>query len=312
MTKCFRLAGSVVLTIVFGCWSGSPLAAKTLGVGPNHELKSPSAAAAVAAAEDTIEIEPGEYFDCAVWNANRLTIVGKGTGVVITDKACQGKALFITVGNDITVRNITFTRVRVPDGNGAGIRAEGQNLTVEHSRFINNENGILAGDLPQSTIRIADSEFVDNGKCEASCAHGVYVGHISLLHIEHSRFFETKAGHHVKSRALRTELVGNKITDGEKGTSSYLVDIPNGGSLVMDGNILEKGPNCSNRGTAVSIGAEGVTQRTVELTIKNNKFANDQPRETVFVRNLTATNASLEANTLKGQVIPLAGDGSVQ
>ena len=45
-----------------------------------------------------------------------------GAKVVITDKACQGKALFVTVGEGITVRNLTLTRARVPDGNGAGIR----------------------------------------------------------------------------------------------------------------------------------------------------------------------------------------------
>jgi len=306
-----RLWVAGICACIVGWWVCPGVMAKTLEVGANHQLKVPSAAAAVAAAGDTVEIEPGEYFDCAVWNASRLTIVGKAPGVVITDKACQGKALFVTVGSDITIRNMTFTRARVPDGNGAGIRAEGKNLTVEQAHFVNNENGILAGDQPQSTIKIADSEFLQNGKCEAYCAHGIYVGQIALLRIERSRFFETKVGHHVKSRALRTELIGNEITDGEKGTASYLVDIPNGGALVVQDNVLEKGPNCSNHGTAISIGAEGVTQRTPELTITNNKFTNDQPRETVFVRNLTATEADLSGNSFKGQVVPLAGDGSV-
>jgi hypothetical protein len=296
-------------TTMWGFCSSS--SAKTLQVGPSQELKAPSAAAALAAAGDTIEIEPGEYFDCTAWNASRLIIVGKAPGVIITDKTCQGKALFITVGNDITIRNITFTRARVPSSNGAGIRAEGQNLTVERSRFIDNENGILAGDSPQSTIKISDSEFLGNGKCKQFCAHGIYVNHIALLHIEHSRFFETRIGHHIKSRAFRTELIGNEITDGEKGTSSYLVDVPNGGTLVMENNVLEKGPSSSSHGTAISIGAEGVTQRTPELTVKNNKFTNDQSGETVFVRNLTATEANLMGNAFKGQVVPLAGDGSV-
>ena len=63
---------------------------------------------------------------------------------MLSDKSCGGKAIFITLGSDITIRNLTFARARVPDRNGAGIRAEGRNLTVEHSRFIDNENGILA------------------------------------------------------------------------------------------------------------------------------------------------------------------------
>jgi hypothetical protein len=303
---------AAVLSASIGCLVWSAVEAKTLLVGSDQELKLPSAAAAVARADDKIIIDPGEYFDCAIWNANGLTIEGKGDGVIMTDRACAGKGLFVIEGNDITIRNITFTRARVPDGNGAGIRAEGVNLRIEHCRFVNNENGILSNPSPKSTIVIIDSEFSRNGKCEPSCAHGIYIAESALLHVERSKFTETKTAHDIKSRALRTELVGNEITDGEAGTSSYLVELPNGGSLVMTNNVLQKGRNSSNPATAVSIGAEGVTHRTAELTISGNKFANDQDRETVFVRNLTATEAVLTGNTFKGKVVPLVGDGSVR
>ena len=299
---------AIAATILCFC---KPANARTLEVGPDQDLKTPSAAAAIAIPGDTVQIDPGEYFDCAVWSEDNLKIEGKGAGAVITDKTCQGKALFITKGNDITIRNLTFTRARVPDQNGAGIRVEGRNLTIEHSRFVDNENGILAGDSPQSRIIIKDSDFIRNGKCESACAHGVYIGHIALLHIENSKFFETREGHHIKSRALRTELIGNEITDGPKGTASYEVELPNGGSLLMENNVLEKGPNNGNRTAAVSIGAEGVTQRTDELVFKDNKFTNDDPHETFFVKNLTATEAVLTGNTFKGKVAPLSGDGSV-
>jgi hypothetical protein len=305
----YRLAA---LLAAIGMAAAAPVSGKTLLVGADQELKMPSAAAAVAGADDKIIIDPGEYFDCAIWRANGLTIEGKGDGVVMTDKVCAGKGLFVVDGNDITIRNITFTRARVPDGNGAGIRAEGVNLRIEHSRFINNENGILANPSPKGTIFIIDSEFSRNGKCEPDCAHGIYINEVALLHVERSKFTETKTAHNIKSRALRTELVGNEISDGEKGTSSYLVELPNGGSLVMTNNIMEKGANTSNHGTAISIGAEGVTHRTAELTISGNKFTNDQDRETVFVRNMTATEAVLTGNTFKGKVVPLVGDGSVK
>ena len=300
------------LLLAIGLSLAVPADAKTLLVGANQEIKLPSAAAAIARNDDKIVIDPGEYFDCAIWNANGLTIEGKGDGVIITDKACGGKGLFVVDGDNTTVRNITFTRARVPDGNGAGIRLEGANLRVEHSRFINNENGILSNQSPKSTIVIIDSEFARNGKCEPDCAHGIYINEVALLHIERSKFTETKTAHNIKSRALRTELIGNEITDGEKGTSSYLVELPNGGTLIMTNNILQKGQDSSNHGTAVSIGAEGVTHRTAELTISGNKFTNDQNRETVFIRNMTATEAVLTGNTFKGKVVPLVGDGSVR
>ena len=122
-----------------------PAVAATLEVGPDKPMKQPSEAAAAAADGDHILIAPGEYFDCAVWRANKLVIEGTGKpeDTVITDKTCNGKGLFLTDGEDITIRNLTLTRARVPDGNGAGIRMEAGNLTVEHVRFVNNQNGIL-------------------------------------------------------------------------------------------------------------------------------------------------------------------------
>src|SRR3954451_3627054 len=138
--------GPALLFLAIGLLAAASTNADTLLVGADHELKVPSAAAAVVHAGDTVVIEPGEYFDCAIWRANGLTIEGKSDGVAITDKACAGKALFVVDGDDITIRNITFTRGRVPDGNGAGIRAEGANLRIERGRFINNENGILSSE----------------------------------------------------------------------------------------------------------------------------------------------------------------------
>jgi Right handed beta helix region len=305
-----RWAGAIAVVAALLCLY-RPVGARTLEVGPDQPLKTPSAAAAIAMPGDTVDIAPGEYFDCALWTADHLTIKGKGDGAVITDKTCQGKGLFITKGNDITIRNLTFARARVPDHNGAGIRAEGKNLTIEHSRFVDNEEGILAGDSPQSRITIANSAFIRNGRCEGGCAHGIYVGHIALLRIVNSKFFETHDGHHIKSRALRTELIGNEIMDGPKGTASYEVELPNGGSLIMKNNVLEKGPNNGNHTAAVSIGAEGVTQHTGELIFEGNKFTNDDPHKTFFVKNLTATEAILTGNSFKGNIEPLSGDGSV-
>ncbi len=198
---CWTLIGSAAI----GLFSSAVAQARTLDVGAAQEFKLPSAAAAAARDGDHIAIQPGEYFDCAVWPAKQLVIEGVGDPgkVVITDKACQGKALFVTVGDGITVRNLTLTRARVPDGNGAGIRAEGKNLVVDNVHFINDQNGILSGTSGGSII-IRNSLFERNGFCDAACAHGLYVGELDLLVVDQSRFVGTKQGHHIKSRALRT------------------------------------------------------------------------------------------------------------
>jgi hypothetical protein len=286
--------------------------ARTLDVGEGKEFRMPSAAAAVAQDGDRVTIQPGEYFDCAIWKANKLIIEGVDdpAKVVITDKACQGKALFVTAGTAITVRNLTLTRARVPDANGAGIRAEGKDLVVEGVRFINNQNGILSGASGGSMI-VRNSVFDRNGTCERSCAHGIYANNLDLLRVEQSRFISTREGHHIKSRALRTEVFNSTIQDGPNGTASYAIDVPNGGSLVVRGNTIEKGPNADNHSAAIVIGAEGVTQPTREILIETNTFRNDGPWETAFVNNMTATEAILRSNQISGPVRPLRGDGRV-
>ncbi|MBC7799206.1 MAG: right-handed parallel beta-helix repeat-containing protein [Gemmatimonadaceae bacterium] len=286
--------------------------ARTLEVGEGKEFRAPSAAAKAARDGDVVKIFAGEYFDCAVWEANRLVVEGVGDAakVVITDKACQGKALFITTGADVTIRNLTLTRARVPDANGAGIRGEGARLVVEGVRFINNQNGILTG-FADGTVIVRDSVFERNGTCEKACAHGIYVGRSKLLQVERSRFTDTRQGHHIKSRAVRTEVTGNTIVDGPDGTASYLIDVPNGGSLIVRDNTMEKGPVAENRSTAISIGAEGVDQPTRELLIENNTFNNAGSYDTLFVTNLTATDAVVRANRITGRAKPLRGDGQV-
>ena len=59
-----------------------------------------------------------------------------------------------TYDDNITIRNLTLQRARVPDKNGAGIRAEGKDLLVDGVKFINNQNGILAAPRPDGTITI--------------------------------------------------------------------------------------------------------------------------------------------------------------
>ncbi|HEY0206835.1 MAG TPA: right-handed parallel beta-helix repeat-containing protein [Acetobacteraceae bacterium] len=284
--------------------------ARTLEVGEGREFKLPSDAVKAARAGDTVQLQPGEYFDCATVPQAKLTIegVGDASKVLITDKTCGGKALLITTGADITVRNLTLTRARVPDGNGAGIRSEGATLLVDGVRFINNENGILSG-TEGATIIVRNSYFERNGTCQRSCAHGIYIGHAKLLRVENSKFFDTRQGHHIKSRAERTEVVGCTLDDGEDGTASYMIEAPNGGSLIVRDSTLTKGPQSENHTGAIVIGTEGVTQPTREITITNNTFRNAGDYPTSFVWNLTATDAMLTGNRISGQAKPLTGDG---
>lgn len=303
--------GLAVAFVVFGL--AAPSQADRLEVGPDRSLKLPSDAAKIAQDGDTIAIDPGTYFDCAIWSANHLTISGgePGTGgpTLITDKTCQGKALFVILGNDTTVRGITFARSRVVDGNGAGIRLEGRNLTVQNSQFINNQSGILSGDNLESAIIIGDSEFVDNGACQLGCVSALLVGRMRLLRVNKSRFSGTKLGHDISSEARRTELIDNVIEEGPEGTSSYLVDLPVGGTIFLDHNVLEKGQRTSNSRAAIMIGDGGELSPSGEVIASGNRFTNDTGKTVSFIVNWTDAEPVLEKNEFVGAVTPVSTSG---
>jgi len=306
-----RRVGVGALLVALGCLAAGAAgaAAEVLLVGPQRNLPAPSDAAAVASDGDVVRIDPGDYVDCAIWRASDLVLEAPEGAAHVRDQACGGKAIWVIAGDDVTVDNITFSGARVPDQNGAGIRAEGRNLTIRNARFLDNENGILAAPVEGSTILIERSVFERNGKCAQNCAHGLYVGRIDHLKIVDSTFREQRVGHHIKSGARTTEVIGSTIEDGPEGTASYLIDIVSGEELVIADNVMQKGPKAENRGTAIHIAGEGPPDAP-PYRISGNRFRSDNPHEVAFVRNRTVAPAVLEANLLEGNVEPLVGPGT--
>lgn len=240
--------------------TGAPAAARVLAVGPGQPYAQPSDAAAAAQDGDTVMIAPGAYFDCAIWRANRLTIAGQpgpdGPGAVLTDRACQGKAAFVIQGDAVTVRGLTFARIRVPDGNGAGIRAEGRDLVVEDSRFTDDQVGILAGGADGNgggTLRIAGCAFLRGGyDADRRPTHAVLAGQLDRLTITRSRFAEARGGDHVVSDATRTELTDSDLTDA--GTAGPLV-WARGDTLILRGNTITLTTPADRPGAVLATGA---------------------------------------------------------
>ncbi|HEX4193330.1 MAG TPA: right-handed parallel beta-helix repeat-containing protein, partial [Stellaceae bacterium] len=111
---------------------------RVVHVGASRDIKSVKDAAAQAKDGDTIEIDAGTYTgDVAIWRANDLTIRGVGgrPHFAADGEAAEGKAIFVTNGRNIRIENIEFSDAKVGDNNGAGIRAEGPNLTVYNCYF---------------------------------------------------------------------------------------------------------------------------------------------------------------------------------
>ncbi len=260
-------------------------AGRLLRVGPGQQYAAPSAAAAVARDGDQIEIAAGEYSgDVAVWSANRLTIRGVNgmAHLAAAGKSAQQKAIWVIRGNDTTVERVEFSGCQVPDRNGAGIRQEGSGLVVRHCSFHDNENGILTGASPASDILVEYSEFHHNGAGDGY-SHNLYIGQVRRFTFQFCSSHHAKVGHLVKSRAQSNYILYNRLMDEQDGSSSYVINLPNGGRSFLIGNLIQHGAKAEN-GVAVSYAEEGAKNAVQELYVANNTYVNQRQPAGSFLR----------------------------
>ncbi len=254
-----------------------PPASNVFQVGPTRTYKMPSEVSSIVPDGAVVEIDAGIYSgDATSWNANNLTIRGMGGKAHLRADgvSTRGKGTWIINGDNVTIDNIEFSGAAVPGSNGAGIRHQGGNLTIRNAYFHDNENGILTDSNATAEILIEYSEFAYNGAGDGY-SHNMYIGNIQKFTFQHNYSHHAKAGHNLKSRARENFILYNKIMDASDGTSSYAIDLPNGGLSVVMGNILQQGPNTGNS-SIVAYAAEGGTNPSQALYFVNNTVINDR------------------------------------
>lgn len=235
---------------------------RILQVGPGRPFALPSEAAAAARDGDTVEIYPGTYQDVAIWRANRLTIRGVGGRPRIDagGGGAAGKAVWVIAGRKVLVENVELTGSRVPDKNGAGIRAEGGDLTLREVLIHGNEIGILSALDFKGELRIERSEFHSNIVQDWEAAgvppgHNIYIGEAKPFVLIGSWIHGAVDGHNVKSRASENRILYNRIEDDPGPASSYLVDIAEGAPTLMLGNLFAQSAASPNK-VILSIASE--------------------------------------------------------
>ncbi|MEO8671828.1 MAG: hypothetical protein ABI411_10975 [Tahibacter sp.] len=295
--RCFLF---LVLSITTGpiAWS------QTLHVGPGQTYATPCAAIAAAIAGSTILIEAsGNYAgNVCGWTKNGLTLRGVN-GRAHIDAAgnnAQGKAIWVIAGNDTVVDNIEFSGCTVPDGNGAGIRQEGVNLTVRNAYFHDNQDGILAGDKAGSTILIENTEFLHNGSGTGQ-THNLYINHVDTLIFRYNWSHGAYVGHLLKSRARQNFVLYNRLTGEAGSTESYEINLPSGGTSYVIGNLIEQ-PATSPNGAMLDYFSEPADPNPAqELFVVNNTFVNNRSSGTfVQVNGAVSTAAILRNNIFHG------------
>src|SRR6516225_5368874 len=111
----------------------------TLTVGPGQQFTTIEAAVQASNPGDTIDVNAGAYNDDFLGIYQNLTLQAVGGEVVMTEDTSpdNGKAMIDEGGPgvSVTINDFDISGVAVGDQNGAAIRYEGGNLTLNQDYF---------------------------------------------------------------------------------------------------------------------------------------------------------------------------------
>lgn len=332
----------LLLIFVAGCCC-SPLAATTWYVGPIQAYTLPSQLASLVQNGDTIYIDGGVYAnDATTWTKKDLKIIGLGTGsnrtvLQYTGDIPNGKGIFVfpTPGtcDNPYIENIVFDGAQVSDangGNGAGIRFQAKDITVNNCRFVNCQNGILEGNgsVTTSNVVIENSEFENNGyqlpndPNYSGYEHHIYIsaGADTLL-VQNSYFHHPRGqANSLKTRAKRNFILYNLIDEEATGYGSAELNIAQGGLTIVLGNIIIQGTSGANHGIVTYDAATNplqdfyfVNNTVINYYAGNNRYFNVSPASginTFKVYNNIFASVTGASNTFISGNVPGALDTS--
>lgn len=220
----------------------------------------------------TITVAPGRYPDCAVFGGANITIrAATPSSAIFEGGACDGKGTLVLRGLSATIDGLVFKGIRVPDNNGAGIRLEKGDLTVTRATFLDSQQGILSNEDHQASITVERSTFAGLGGCPGGqCSHSIYIGDIASLIINRVRFERGTGGHYLKSRAARTVVTDSSFDDSAGRETNYAIDLPNGSTGRIAGNVFVVGKNKENHSAIIAVAAEARANPSAGLVVEGN------------------------------------------
>ncbi|HZG32441.1 MAG TPA: right-handed parallel beta-helix repeat-containing protein [Sphingopyxis sp.] len=258
---------------------------------------------AIGDGQGTIRIAPGYHRDCAVQTAGRVAFVAAEPGSAVFDGVtCEGKAALVLRGGGARVDGIVFQNMRVPDGNGAGIRLEKSDLEVVNSMFRGSEQGILTADAPDASLSIDRSTFSRLGRCDRglSCAHSVYTGLYGRVTVTRTRFEKGSGGHYLKTRAAQVDIRDNSFDDTQGSATNYMIDLPAGATGRIANNLFIQGRDKENYSALIAVAAEDRKNPSRGLAIAGNRASlpAGMGRKSVFVADWSGEALAIGENQL--------------
>jgi hypothetical protein len=179
--------------------------------------------------------------------ANNVTIKGD-PGAALYGAVIDGVGLIAGYGNNLRIEDLEIFNVH-GDGSASGIRFLGKNFTGRNLRIHDCDMGFLsAGD--NGVITFEDVVISECGGSGGQ-AHNIYVssndrGTASEFVFRRSKSLQADGqGHLLKSRAMAT-TIENSVLAMQDANSSRCIDISDGGTVVIRGNVIQQGPKADN------------------------------------------------------------------
>lgn len=283
---------------------------RVLRVGPRRAVKSLAQAAREVRPGMRVDVDTGDYLaDVSVWQVDDVTVraVGGRVRLLAQGASAEGKAIWVVRARRMRVQGLDFEGCRVEHRNGAGIRFERGSLHLLDCGFALNEMGLLTSADPAATLAVENCEFAYNMRPDGH-NHNLYVGPIARVTVTGSYFHHARIGHLIKSRAARSHISYNRITDENGGMASYELEFPNGGIATVVGNLIEQRPETDNP-IMVSFGAEGYTWPRNSIYLAHNTFVNRLPQDGICLRVAASSGNGRSVEAVRAVNNLLVGNG---
>lgn len=247
--------------------------------------------------QDVIRLSKGHYNEAAILIADNVSIIAE-VGAVIFGKTKEGKGALVIKGDNTYIEGLECHSIYVPDNNGVCIRLEGKGIYLNNV-YLHHAQGGLLGSHKGGDIHIENSRFEHLG--DGAFYHGIYTLKETRLFINNSYFLNNRnGGHEIKSRSFHTEIT-NSVIASSQSRDSRLIDVPNGGGLIIRNNILVEGPFSENH-DLLSWGVEGIKHQEERVIIEGNTIISDKNRASLISMKRSPAILSILDNVVIGDV----------
>ncbi|HEU5097824.1 MAG TPA: choice-of-anchor Q domain-containing protein, partial [Roseiflexaceae bacterium] len=215
-----------------------------------------------AAADDTINVQPGIYLENLTINKN-IALIGAGAGATIVDGGGGGTVITISISSTVSISGLAIQNGNAAGG-GGGISNQG-NLTLSNAILRNNRANVGSAIATSGSLAIADSVISNNGP-----ATGTVYG-TGTITIDRSTFTNNVAdnggalylGGLVTIRA--STFTGNRAASNDGGAI-----FANGGTMTIENSTISGNSASQTGGGLVTSSAIAPT-----VLINNSTFANN-------------------------------------